>query len=82
MGKRKVKKLLTFGSSLGAVRLHGDVRVQVVQSAIRLFTTVPAAFVHALNFFISSTWSLVLLCARNGDKGIDGRQRVSALCAQ
>lgn len=57
-----------FGSSLGAVRLHGDVRVQVVQSTIRLFTTVPAALVHALDFFVSPTWSLVLLCARNGNE--------------
>jgi len=55
-----------FGSALLAVRLHRNVRIQMVQSAVSFLATIPSAFVHALNFFISPTWSLMLLCARNG----------------
>jgi len=70
---------LTFGRALGAVRLHGYVGVQVVQRSVRLFATVPAALVHALDFFIASARSLVLLCARDRDKRVDGRERVATL---
>jgi hypothetical protein len=54
-----------------AVRLHSYVGVKVVQCAIGLFATVPAALVHALNLFISSTGTLVLLGPRDGDEGVD-----------
>jgi len=57
-----------FRSALLAVRLHRDVRIQMVQSTVSLLATVPPTLVHAFNFFISPTWSLVLLCARNGYK--------------
>jgi len=59
---------LTFRSSFLPVSLHGHMGVQVVQRAICLLAPVPTALVHALNFFISSSRSLVLLGARNGDK--------------
>jgi len=61
----------TFRSSLLAVRLHGDVGIEMVQSAISLLTTVPSALVHALDFFVSSAGTLVLLGARNGDEGVN-----------
>lgn len=61
----------TFGSSLLAVRLHGDVGVEMVQSAIGLFATIPAALVHALNLLVPSSGTLVLLRAGNGHKGVN-----------
>lgn len=66
----------TFGSALLAVRLHGYVGVQVVQGAIGLLATVPAALVHALDFLVTSTGTLVLLGAGDGDEGVDLRERM------
>ena len=48
--------------------LHRHVRVQVVQCAIGLFTPLPPAFVHALDFFVTATGALVLLRARDGNE--------------
>lgn len=70
---------LTLWSSLLTVRLHRDMRVQVVQGAVGLFASVPAAFVHALDFLVSPARTLVLLRAWNWDKRVDGRQRMSSL---
>ena len=53
------------------VRLHGDVGVQVVKSAVGLLTSVPAALIHALDLFVPATGSLVLLRTGNRDKGVD-----------
>ena len=50
------------------VRLHGDMGVQVVKSAVSLLTPVPAALVHALDLFVPATGSLVLLRTGNRDK--------------
>lgn len=61
----------TFGSSLLAVRLHGDVRVEMVQSAIGLLASIPAALVHALDFLITSTGAFVLLSAGDGNKRVN-----------
>ena len=61
------------------MRLHGDVGVQVVQCPVGLFATVPAALVHALNFFVSPARSLMLLRTGNWNKRIDSRQRMSTL---
>lgn len=77
--KRKISAP-TFWSSLSTVRLHCDVRIQVIEGSVSLFTPVPAALVHAFDFFVASTRSLVLLCTGDGDKGINGRERMSALC--
>jgi hypothetical protein len=57
-----------FRCSLRTVRLHCDVRVQVVQSTVGLFASVPAALVHALNLLIAAARSLVLLRTWNGYK--------------
>ena len=62
---------LTFGSSLGAVGLHGHVRIQMVERAVCLFAAIPPTFVHSFNFLISAARSLMLLCAGNRDKGVD-----------
>lgn len=64
--KKMRKSQPTFRGSLLAVRLHGDVCVEMVQSAIGLLTSIPAALVHALDFLIASTRALVLLSA--GDR--------------
>ena len=53
------------------MRLHGDVRVQVVEGTICLLAAVPAALVHALNLLIATTGPLVLLCTRDGNEGVD-----------
>lgn len=54
-------KRLTLGDSFLTMGLHSDMGIQVVQSTVGLFTTVPAALVHALNLLVTATWSLVLL---------------------
>ena len=70
---------LTFRSTLLPVRLHCYVRVQVIQCAIRLFTSLPSTFVHSLNFFVAAARALVLLSAWNGNEGVDLRERVRIL---
>jgi hypothetical protein len=53
------------------MRLHGDMRVQMIERAVRLFTTLPATLVHSLDFFVSASGPLVLLGTGNGNEGID-----------
>ena len=60
--------LHTFRSALCAVRLHGNMRIQMVKRAICLFTAIPSALVHALNLLITPARPLVLLSARNRDE--------------
>jgi len=69
----------TFRSALLAMRLHRNMCVQMVESAISLLTSVPTTLVHALNFFVSPTRPLMLLCTWNRDKGVDSGKWVSAL---
>lgn len=61
------------------MRLHSHVRVQMVERPIRLFASIPPTLIHALNFFVSPSRTLVLLCAWNWDKRIHGRKRVTTL---
>lgn len=61
------------------MRLHRDVRIQVIESTIGLFASVPAALVHALDFFVSSTRSLVLLRAWDRDKRVYSGERMASL---
>ena len=71
-GEWKRKEIMhTFRSSLLAVRLHGDVGIKMVQSSVSLLTAIPATLVHALDFFVSSTGSLVLLSTGNRDERVD-----------
>jgi len=79
MNVKTIENPRTFWCSLRAVRLHGDVCVQMIQGAVSFFATVPAALVHALDFFISPAWPLVLLRARDWHERVDCRQRMSAL---
>jgi hypothetical protein len=55
------------------MRLHRNVRIQMVKSPIRLLAAVPPALVHSLDFFIAPPWALVLLRAWNWDKRVDCR---------
>lgn len=55
------------------MRLHRYVCVQVVERAIRLLASVPAALVHSLDLFVSPPRSLVLLSAWNGYERVDSR---------
>ena len=66
----------TFRSALLAVRLHSDMSVKMIQGAISLFTTIPATLIHALDFSILSTGTLVLLSTRDRDEGVNLRQRM------
>ena len=52
----------------------------MVERAICLFAPVPPTLVHPLDFFIATTWALVLLSTRNRDKGVDLGKRVRILC--
>lgn len=52
---------LTLRDTLLAMRLHGDMGIQVVECAVGLLTAVPAALVHALDLFVTATRALVLL---------------------
>jgi len=60
--------LKLFWCSLLAVRLHCDVRVEMVQGAIGFFAAVPSTLIHTLNLFVTPARSLVLLRAWNGYK--------------
>jgi hypothetical protein len=51
--------------------LHGNVSIQVIQSAVGFLATSPPAFIHAFYFFIASPGALVLLGAGNGHKRIN-----------
>ena len=53
------------------MRLHSDMRVQVIERAICLLTTLPTTLVHSFDFFISTAGALVLLGTGNGNEGID-----------
>jgi len=61
------------------MRLHCHVSVQVVQCTISLLAAVPTTLVHALDFFIAPSGTLVLLRARNRHERVYGRERVAAL---
>lgn len=62
------------------MRLHRNVRVQMVERAVCLFAPIPPALVHSLDFFIATTWALVLLSTRDRDEGVDLGKRVRILC--
>lgn len=64
---------LTFGSTFLTVRLHRHMCIQVVQGTVRLFAPLMATLVHALDFFVPTSRTLVLLSAGDGDKGVDLR---------
>lgn len=53
------------------MRLHRNVRVQVVECAVCLLAAIPAALIHTLDFFISTTRTLMLLGARNWNKAVN-----------
>lgn len=40
------------------MRLHSDMRIQVVQLAVSLLTTLPRAFVYALDLFVATARTL------------------------
>ena len=58
------------------MRLHGNMRVQVIERAVCLLTTLPTTLVHSS---ISSYHSggLVLLGTGNGNEGIDLLEHLS-----
>lgn len=57
--------MLTLRNTFLAVRLHGDVGIQVVQGTVGLLAAVPTAFVHTFDLLITSTGPFVLLGARD-----------------
>jgi len=46
----------------------------MIQGAVGLFTTTPTTLVHAVDFFMSSTDTLVLLVTWDRDEGVNLRQ--------
>lgn len=50
------------------MRLHRDMRVQVVEGSVGLLTAVPAAHVDSLDLLVASARALVLQGAGDGDK--------------
>jgi hypothetical protein len=67
---RKVIKH-TFWSALLTMRLHRDVRVQMIERAIGLLAPVPPTLVHALDLFVAPARSLMLLRAWNRYERVD-----------
>jgi len=50
--------------------LHGDMSIEVVQRAVSLLAAIPTTLVHALNFLVTSTGSLVLLGTRDRNERV------------
>ena len=61
---------LTFRSTFLAVRLHGYVRVQVIQSTVSFLTPLMSTLVHALDLFVATSRAFVLLRTRDRNEGI------------
>ena len=68
---KKKETKLAFRSSLIAMTLHGNMRIQMIQCTIGLFAILMSAFVHAFNLFVSTTRTFCLLRARNGHKRVN-----------
>jgi len=68
-----------FGCSLLSVRLHRDMRIQMVERAICFLASIPAAFVHAFDFFVATSGTLVLLGTGDRDERVDLRKRMRIL---
>jgi hypothetical protein len=62
---------LTFRCSFLSVRLHGDMRIQVVECAICFLAAVPPALVHAFYFLVSPPGPFVLLRTWNWDERVN-----------
>lgn len=71
--------MLTFRRPLLPVRLHRDVRIQMVERPVRLLAALPSAFVHSLDFFVAATGALVLLSAGDRDERVNLGKRVRIL---
>lgn len=70
---------LTFRCTLLAVRLHRNMRIQVVQCTVCLLASLPSTFVHTLNLFVATTRAFVLLGTWDRNEGVDLRKRVRIL---
>lgn len=57
----KISSRLTFWSALGAMGLHRDMRVQVIQGAVCLLAALESTFVHAFDFLVAASRALMLL---------------------
>src|SRR6266498_1063188 len=75
--RKKLFASHTFWSSLLSMRLHCNVRIEMVQCPIRLLAAIPSTLVHSLNFFIPTSWAFVLLSTWDRHKGIHLIIRVS-----
>lgn len=70
------KVMHTFRSPLCSMRLHRDVRIQVVECTVSLLAAIPSALVHALDFLEAPAWSLMLGGAGDRDERINLLQHV------
>jgi hypothetical protein len=58
------------------MRLHSNVSIQMIKCSVGLLAAIPSALVHALNFFITSPRTLVLLRTGNRDERVNLGERV------
>lgn len=71
--------MLTFRRPLLPVRLHRDVRIQMVECPVRLLAALPSTLVHALDFFVAAAGALVLLGTGDRDERVNLGKRVRIL---
>jgi len=62
----------TFWCSFLAMRLHRDVRIQMIERSVGLLTSLPATLIHPLDLFEPSSRSLLLMCAWDRNKRVNG----------
>lgn len=54
-----------------AMGLHGNVSIEMVQSTVGFFAAIPPTLIHALDFFVATARSLVLLGAGNRNERVN-----------
>ena len=52
------------------MRLHGHMRIQMVEGAVSFLASLMPAFVHALDLFVATAGAFVLLRSGNRHEGI------------
>ena len=82
MGDFATTTKLTFWSPFLPMRLHSDMRIQVIEGTISFLATLMPTFVHAFDFLVAAAGTLVLLCAGDRNERVDLRKRVRILCAE
>jgi hypothetical protein len=56
--------------------------IEMIQCAISFLTSMPSTLIHALDLFVTSARTFVLLGTRNWDEGVDLRQMMLSVNCQ